>query len=302
MNVFILGEATIDRNTFLDKGKAKLDTAYGVPVYRERYSVDRPGSAANVAHQLAVMSMMDASEERYKTHLFSAYSYGLERLIHSQCTQNAIEVLSPMQIVKERYFTEGICVLRMDRGPEEVDSYNSFCIDLDRLVEEGDIIVLSDYDRGFIDEHLFGMALHLQDSRNVKVIVDAKKIKPNMKGAFILKCNEDTALDYAVDHVELGFATPMDQIIHNLDVDNVIVTSERGSWRKAKGEGVIKETAHAVRDLDLVDTCGAGDMFIVGLVRALIMGADITSAVGEGHYLADISTTHFGTYELEQEQ
>jgi len=157
------------------------------------------------------------------------------------------------EIEKTRYVDEKTnhMFLRVDSGEESVRRIEDLTAS---LLERYEIIVVSDYNKGFLSEDDIAFICE----NHPKVFLDTKKILgPWCKKAKFIKINEKE----------------FNQTEHTVDnLDNMIITLGSGGC-KHKGE------IFPVDKVEVKDMSGAGDTFLAGLVVNYLETQDIRAAI-----------------------
>ena len=139
VKALVCGDAIIDRYHF---GRCdRLSPEAPVPVFVETSKTDREGGAANVTHQLVALNAAVSAR------------YG-----------------SP-ESVKHRYFVGSHYLFRLD---EDHQTNPSIEYDFDVLVHGYQVIVLSDYAKGFLTEHFCRQIIQAATIAEIPVVVDPK--------------------------------------------------------------------------------------------------------------------------------
>lgn len=166
--------------------------------------------------------------------------------------------------VKTRYLDAGNQILRVDNDAiaQKADLSN---IDFSKF----DAVVISDYNKGYIQEDTI---LNVMEKTYVPIFLDTKKVTLKRYEGCIIKINQQE-FDKA----------------YSLPSKNLIVThGERGS---SSSEAVVYS-----RHVDVVDTCGAGDAYLVGLVYGILADLPMGHAMRLASSCAEISIMNLGCY------
>lgn len=204
--ILVIGDSCVDINYTLKKQDRK---ELGFPIYKIINSTTSEGMAVNVYNNLKAL------------------------------TKNVELVTNKEVILKEKYF--GDTVFRVDTE-ESVDRINLKNIRL----EDYDIVVISDYDKGFLTKK---DVKHVCENHDFVVIDTKKKIGTWCLGAKYIKINyyEFSLLDKSIEE-EL--------------FDKLIITL--GS------RGCIYQNNHYPTEIvNAVDVTGAGDTFLAALAYSL---------------------------------
>ena len=162
-------------------------------------------------------------------------------------------VCNPEKVEKTRYIDEKTnhMFLRVDSNEENIQRIT----DLNKnLIEKYDLIVISDYDKGFLTEEDVDFICSAHDN----VFIDTKKILGDWyKKAKFIKINEKE-----FDRTKAEITT----------INNLIVTmGERGC--------LFDGTVFPVEKVEVKDMSGAGDTFLAGLVYNYLSTSDIEQAI-----------------------
>jgi len=183
------------------------------------------------------------------------------------------EVMKKHRLVDVRYNQH---LLRFDEGEDvAVESFDTGKLS---AISNRDIdaVVLSDYNKGFLTNdalaHICGAF------KDKPIFVDSKKQDLSSLFGCIVKINEK----------EFGSLTDMPK-----DSSFVVTLGERG----ALYDGVIYSTERT----EVFDVCGAGDVFLSGLVFGWLENREMPSAISFANKCAEISVSKMGTYVLTKE-
>jgi D-beta-D-heptose 7-phosphate kinase/D-beta-D-heptose 1-phosphate adenosyltransferase len=139
-----------------------------------------------------------------------------------------------------------------------------------------DAVVVSDYDKGFITPDSF---ITLQERLNpsIPIFVDSKKKDLRVFKNCIIKINESEA--------KRGTLDPTQEVVVTLGGLGARWTSQIFKTEK----------------VDVYDVCGAGDVFLAGLVYGYLKYGNMPEAITLANKCASLSVTKMGTYVLTRE-
>ena len=245
-NVIVIGDKCTDKYVF---GKTtRLSPEQPVPVLDQTRIEERPGMAANTELNLK--------------------AFGVNTVLLSQREQ----------ITKTRFIdtTSGYQFLRLDETPK-VGRIANAELKMAMLHMDPDAIVISDYDKGYLNEDDLWNLCH---NFNRPVFVDTKKRRLFQKDNVYWKINKKEYDDLVQDHL------PND--------NHLIVTlgSDGASWN-----GLIFKP----EPVKVFDVCGAGDTFMASLVYKFLKTKDMGSSIEFANKAAAISVTHPGAYHLNKQ-
>lgn len=139
-----------------------------------------------------------------------------------------------------------------------------------------DAIVVSDYDKGFVDYHLLTL---LEQQANCPVFVDTKKVELGCYKKLIFKINQ-------IEWQRLS------QSRHQLPENIIITLGDRGA--------LYKDKIYPTQSSTVVDVCGAGDMFLSALAFHYISSytPTMSDSINFANQAAGIAIQHQGVYVL----
>ena len=166
-------------------------------------------------------------------------------------------------------------LLRVDRN----ESLENDVLNFDkRIMGDIDVVVVSDYDKGFLPAEICREVSEYCYAHNIPVFVDSKKPDLSCFPHSIIKINQK--------EYENVTSYPKDcELIVTLGSDGTLY----------KGE------VYETNQVEVFDVCGAGDVFISSLVYMYVKHADMVRAIKFANKCAAYSVTKFGTYVLTEE-
>jgi D-beta-D-heptose 7-phosphate kinase/D-beta-D-heptose 1-phosphate adenosyltransferase len=246
LSVLLLGDACIDVYHY---GRCdRISPEAPVPVFLEEETETRMGMSLNVYLNLLAFEL--------KTECIVGESYiEKHRYIDSRSKQH---------------------LLRVDRN--ESDQLGA-CFRFDsRILGDIDLVVISDYDKGFLTpDQCLSLSKYCYDN-NIPVFVDSKKTD--------LSCFENCIIKINQHEYEKITKYPRElDLIVTLGADGVLY----------KGD------IYKTDEVEVFDVCGAGDVFISSLVYMYLKHGDMIKAIEFANKCAAYSVTKFGTYVLTKE-
>ena len=201
--------------------------------------------------------------------------------------------------VKTRYIADGQQLLRADH--ETTDAINTadgatLLDQLDRALAQTDVLVLSDYDKGVLNDDVLAAAIQRARAANIPIVADPKRtdlsayagvdfLKPNraeLAAATGLPCDDDEQITTAARWV-----------MEKCDIGAMLVSrSEQGiSLVPRDGAPVHLPT----RAPEVFDVSGAGDTVVAIFALALAVGAEPGLAAHLANLAAAIVVGKVGT-------
>lgn len=235
--VLLIGDSCVDKYHY---GVCeRISPEAPVPILRLQETKEYPGMAANVKANFNGLKL----ECDFKT---NDQTTTKERYVDNKSRQQ---------------------FLRVDSGENSfVDSLSLDDIEL----ESYDVIVISDYDKGYITPYF---AKHLCMQFSGLLFVDSKKKDLSCFENAIIKINEDEKRE-------------VNQLPNNCEL--VITMGDQGaSWN---------DKIYPTRKVDVFDVSGAGDSFLAGFVVNYLLNRDIPKAIGFANWCAEIAVQKSGTY------
>ena len=200
-------------------------------------------------------------------------------------------------ISKKRIFSNNIQIARIDK---EDRNYKFNFTDKDiSLIEKQisgcDILILSDYNKGFLSKDLIPIIIDIARSNNVKIIVDPKKLNfASYKGASIITPNlkeiqDATGITIANQKHLIDICK---KIVNEYDFEHIVAT------KSEDGISIISKTEDHHVSGKLVnnpDVSGAGDTVIAVLALGLSVGLDVYSSANIANIAAGLVVAKEGT-------
>lgn len=287
VRVVVIGDVMLDR--YLIGDAERLSPEAPVPVVTVREHRSALGGAGNVAANVAAMGATchlvgvvgdDTHARTIRAELLAA-GLGADHLL---------TVPGRPTTSKSRLVARGQQVVRID---EEVDTPLEGA-DKGRLreaalaqVEEADVLLLQDYNKGVLCRELIGELIAAARRRAVPIIVDPKyRHFFDFAGATVFKPNRrelESALGAAVN-LENWNALPA--ALERLEVDNLLVTLGAEGMALVTHDGAVTHFPGVTRHV--FDVSGAGDTVTAWLGTALAAGATLHEAAILGNYAAAI--------------
>lgn len=229
-NILVIGDSGIDE--FIYGTAVRLAPEAPVPVFNPVNKTSNAGMAGNVVANLKALGA------------------------------NVSFVTNDNSITKRRYVDDrtGQILLRVD----ENDSVDRIDINVLGKIKnntfdgyEIDAIVVSDYDKGFLDES----DIKFICENNKNVFIDTKKVLGNW-------CKNSTYIK--INHVEYQHT---EYTLRELGIEDklIITLSSKGCQHKGK--------IYPVEKVQIKDVSGAGDTFVSGLVCEYVLSKNIERAI-----------------------
>jgi rfaE bifunctional protein kinase chain/domain len=294
--VLVVGDVMLDRYWFGDVERISPEAP--VPVVLVRRVEERPGGAANVARNIdalggkATLLSVIGDDEAGRA---------LERVLAEGGVQASLHHDPELSTtVKLRVIGQQQQLLRVDF--ERAPGHEVLAAKLDefeRLVDEADAIVLSDYGKGGL-AHVTRM-IERGRAHGKPVLVDPKGSDyARYRGATLLTPNRGEFREVAGRWSDEADLARRAQLLRaGLDLDALIVT------RSEDGMSLFTaaETRHEpTRAREVFDVSGAGDTVIATLALMVAAGADWHAAMRVANHAAGIVVGKLGTAVVHREE
>ena len=191
---------------------------------------------------------------------------------------------------KKRVFVEDKFVFREDTN-DEVKRDEKLIDDFIANIQDNDYVVISDYHKGTINEFdIERIILKCNILSNVTSFVDTNFIKDCHTGCTWLKVNTLTAEQYK-PNVRKHYV--IKDITNKLSCNTIITRGESGLVCLSKDGEAIR----IVKDEDptFIDSIGAGDACLVGLVKSVVDGRELKDTLLYADICGHLSTYSLGT-------
>ena len=190
-------------------------------------------------------------------------------------------------------------VVRLDREanrPIVGQVANQLIEEARQAVVWSDVIIMSDYAKGVLNETVCQTLINAAQSR--PVVVDPKKLPwRRYRGATVVKPNRLEIQRYVGEEVETDEQAALagQRLINDLDLSYALITRGADGMTLVTREGNCDATQHLrARRRELVDVTGAGDVTSAVLALAIAAGADIGKATWLANLAAGVKVTKFG--------
>jgi D-glycero-beta-D-manno-heptose-7-phosphate kinase len=287
--LLVVGDVMLDRYWFGDVSRISPEAP--VPVVHVRRTEERPGGAANVARNVTALG---ASCTLLAVIGDDEAGSSLARLLEGERVRASLHRDRQLETtVKLRVIGQQQQLLRIDfeRSPGEA-ALASKLDEYERLVDESDAVVLSDYGKGGL-AHVSRM-IALARAHGKPVLVDPKGSEyERYRGATLLTPNRAEFREVAgrwKDEADLERRAQ--RLRTDLGLEALVVTrSEEGMSLFTTSESHHEHT----RAREVYDVSGAGDTVIAVLALMVAAGASLHDAMRVANHAAGIVVGKLGT-------
>jgi len=293
--VLVVGDVMLDR--FVYARVSRISPEAPVPVLSITREAASLGGAGDVARNIASLGgratlIGGRGEDAAGDHM-------AELLAREARIDDALVVLEDARTTEKiRYIADQQQVMRADREAPWPDRVNEIALAAAReAVPHHDVLVISDYAKGFLPPGLIGDLIMLARSHGKPVIVDPKGAEfARYDGATVITPNRNEAglasdMDTGSDAAVAAAARKLLDTLPALGA--VLVTrGPAGLSLAERGQEIVHVPSRA---RDVFDVSGAGDTVVAALALSLAAGSDLQSAARLANVAAGIAVTRVGT-------
>ena len=268
--ILVYGDLIIDiYNNVITK---RISSECSIPVFEEAgIEYKTLGGAGNVLNNLLLFNknthLLSIVEEKY-----------IDTLIPSINLIN-INDNNYKNIIKTRYFSSNQQHFRVDTKNNYImdkDTIDKFKKIITNIILNYDIIVISDYNTGIINEEIVTFIIDKANSLNIPTIIDPKNSYKIYQNGKIIKTNKQDAEKFSnkiINNIEDGYNI-CDDFLTKLNIQECIITlSEKGCIYKNKNNEKFYIECQKNQQFEILDVTGAGDTFIstytIGILNKL---------------------------------
>jgi len=295
--VLVLGDVMVDR--YVSGDAQRLSPEAPIPVLRWQGTRAVPGGAANVAKNVASLGaraiLIGVVGDDGAGSAFEACTGGPDQGISVRL---AVAAGRPTT-VKTRFMSGQHQLLRLDQ--EETSPIGGVVAEalLDAYASalgEAGVVILSDYSKGVLSDHVLARAISLARAAGLPVIADPKRTSFSAyAGVSVLTPNEaEAARATGVQAVTDAGAEEAGRLALGASgAGAVLVTrSARGLTLVRHGEVPVHLPAEA---REVADVSGAGDTIVAALAVALAAGSSLAASAAIANTAAGIAVGKQGT-------
>ncbi|MBM3194373.1 MAG: hypothetical protein FJZ60_01255 [Chlamydiae bacterium] len=295
--VLVTGDFIIDQ--YVEGVVERISPEAPVPVLRKLHESFRLGGAANVAVNCQALG---AKTTLLSLTGFSCYPYDLDTLLQREGLDGKNLIIDPTikPIIKTRFMADGHHILRVDDEEIVRMTYKTQEILIRRfldLVDTVDVIVFSDYAKGFFNETILKSFTEIAKKHDKIILVDPKGINyAKYRGCTLIKPNKKEAYRAAVCDTSEPIEKVAEILLEQVDPEYLLITrSAEGMSLFFKNKNVQNYPTHRK---EVVDVVGAGDTALALMAVSLAAGIGIEQAVKIANAGSSIVVTKRGCASL----
>jgi D-beta-D-heptose 7-phosphate kinase/D-beta-D-heptose 1-phosphate adenosyltransferase len=295
--VLILGDVMLDR--YVAGEVSRISPEAPIPVLRVTGSHAVLGGAANVAHNVAALGARAILVGVIGRDDAGGEIEGLVQTAGADVDARLVATPRRPTTVKTRFIRGSHQLLRVDHetvGPLDDDSATEVTQRFEQAINECDVVVLSDYAKGVLDDRLLNGVINLSRAAGRRVIADPKRTSFDAyRNVTILTPNaHEATLATGVEASDDDGAEAAARIaLDAASCEAVLVTrSEHGLTLVRRGLPTLHLSS---RVQQVSDVSGAGDTFVAALAASLACDPDLEKAARLANIAAGIAVSRPGT-------
>ncbi len=293
--ILIVGDIMLD--TYYIGDVKRISPEAPVPVVRVNSSYNMLGGAANVANNLVGLECCPIVVGAVGNDINGAT---IKDKLREYDIRSIIVSTDYPTITKSRIIGNNQQVLRLDFESEDFvlcdDNLSLVVSSIRDIISEVDIVVISDYNKGFCTPALCQSVIEIAKSNGKTVIVDPKgKSWNKYHGATIITPNLKELSDISEEEInndDASIAQVAKGVISKFDFASLIVTRSEKGISYISSELSLSMPTEA---REVADVSGAGDTVVATLSASLAAGFTIQDAIALSNRAAGIVVAKMGT-------
>jgi len=271
IKVGIIGDLIIDKFKYFKS--VRLSPEGPAPVVKEIGRDLNAGGAGNLATSISNLGLKTSFYFALSNNESSSIRKNIDVLFkETNICLNPVKTSQELKIpIKIRYYVDSHYFMREDieRSLNYKDSIleDSF---VDEIISENDVLVVSDYQKGFIDTKCLQKIILKSISAEKPIFIDTKnKNKEAIKNAYCLKINK-SEFESLFSIKDKNFGENIDNLKNLINLErqksqirNLVVTIGSKGSILANTDGVFHAPSSLV---EVIDLTGAGDAYLAALV------------------------------------
>lgn len=296
VRAYVIGDVILDK--YIHGKIERISTEAPVPIFRNDCVEFRLGGAANVALNMKRMGanisiLLNINKDDEWGTLNSMLNKENISVIHIDCESKSKSIL------KTRLLCDSQQVFRIDEDPQQPDISNYLNSTFIKVLNDGDVVVISDYGKGTIGAGIESFIKKL-NSKNVTCIVDAKGSLFNQYAeAAMVKVNSNELKK----HLGIELSAQYKEFIRNLSKNMLfrrflITDGENGMIGIHEHENFTIDSFTQ----EVFDSTGVGDTVIAAIGVGYINGLNFYDSCKTANYAASIAVKHRGCYAVSENE
>lgn len=303
VRVLVFGDVMLDRYWWGSVDRISPEAP--VPVVRHRKTTVSAGGAANVALNIAGLGakpfLVGVVGDDVEAKLFPEIM-----AISNVSAEFLVTIGDRPTTVKTRVVAHSQQIVRLDQETSAALSPEDEAIvwkTLEKLLDEVDIVVVSDYAKGLISDKILSQLIPAAKERNLRILVDPKgKNYAKYKGATLLTPNKKEAAEACKLEENGGnvIENAGERLMAEVETEALLITQGEDGLTLFEKDSSPTHIDAVARDV--YDVTGAGDTFIGTLAVALGAGASLVKAAELANFAAGVVVEQIGTTAIKIEE
>ena len=295
-HILVIGDLMVDH--YIWGAATRLSPEAPVPVVNVKKETVTPGGAANLAQNLVSLGAKvtlagiigNDGQGQQLLDILKQEGIGATAILKDNARPTT---------VKTRVLAGTHQLIRIDRETtSHLDSTVEveFAGKISALIQQADIVVLSDYNKGLFSPALTQRLIELANVAAKKVIIDPKGLNyDKYRGSFLIKPNRKELAEAAkTDHIHTidDVTVAAQAIFSQFDIRHLVVTLSED------GMAVVDETGFKllpVQATEVFDVTGAGDTVLATISYFIACGLSVYDACLLANHAAAIVIRHIGS-------
>jgi D-beta-D-heptose 7-phosphate kinase/D-beta-D-heptose 1-phosphate adenosyltransferase len=294
--IIVCGDIMVDHNIYTTTARIAVEAP--IPIFkiqRDEYSLGGCGNVLKNLHALGCSSL----------HIFGSVGDDpngrrIREAVDGMNIHSHIKTVNGATITKQRYFCDNRVVFRCD-DEDDAERYEWSCVDdIENILknEKIDCIIMSDYNKGFLNKEHCRRIIELANRHGVFTSVDPKKDYSKYIGCSLIKPNRKEACEL-FHHTGGDINSLHVKIIDMIKCKYSVVTLAEKGITLSDGTSILHE--HVPEPLNIIDVTGAGDIVCAILSYYIPLDVPIDNVLRRAAQIATHSVECVGTYTIHPE-
>ena len=296
-NILVIGDIMLDKYYY---GSVKrISPEAPVPVVNVKKEEMTLGGASNVANNIITLGgnvcLCGSIGEDF-------HGKELKRLADNKNIITNFITTDQPTITKTRIIGERQQIVRLDFEEKikiEEEIIDNYFNDLTSLIDKSDIVVISDYAKGFISPYFCKKIISYCNSKEIKVIVDPKgRDWEKYMGAWLITPNVKELGDIngeELDNTDFDITKAAKHIQFKYNIEQLLITRSDKGMSLCSNNGAIHIPTHSE---EVFDVSGAGDTVVAALALSVAAGHKLEEAIHISNVAAGVVIKKMGTASL----
>lgn len=300
-SILIIGDVMLDQ--YVSGTVSRISPEAPVPVVKVEKEWSTLGGGANVAANVASLGSKAVLVGLVGDDASSALIQ--EKCAHQKIEQHLIKSAQPT-ITKTR-IVSGQQIVRVDREEKLVwteTQLTEFKANLERLVLDADIVLISDYAKGTLSDKVLSLIFDSAKRAGKRVLVDPKREDwTAYNGAYLVTPNllelGMTLEGTAISNDDNRVVSACNSLRTKFKIENIVATRSSYGMTVVAEKGVLNIPTRA---LEVFDVSGAGDTVLAAFGVSLAQGKTISESAFVANAAAGIVVCKSGTAVVHQSE